>query len=151
MVGSKRRVTAERRAEVGKLTDAVVRWARQMPAVAALGMCGSWAGGRPTMGSDVDLIVLTGVRVALVHDHDWALVAAGDGSRVVRQQDWGGLLTEIRVRRASGLEVELGVADLAWAAASPVDRGTARVVSDGFVVLHDPSGMLGALVAAVRG
>lgn len=61
----------------------------------------------------------------------------------------------VAVRRrgvtAEQLEVELGVADTAWAGVDPVDMGTARVVGDGFVVLHDPSGMLAALVAAVRG
>ncbi len=144
-------VTAERRAEVEELTEVVVGLVRAMPAVAALGLCGSWAAGRPTMGSDLDLIVVTGCRPALVQDHGWFLAAVGDGARVVRQQEWGDLLTEVRVRRVSGLEVELGVADLAWAAVDPVDGGTARVVGDGFVVLHDPTGVLEALVAAVKG
>lgn len=34
------------------------------------------------------------------------------------------------------------------AATTPVDPGTGRVVRDGFVVLHDPTGVLGALVTA---
>jgi len=122
-----------------------------MPAVAALGLCGSWAAGRPTMGSDVDLIVVTGERVALVQDPRWVVAAVGGGARVVRQQEWGEMLTEIRIRRASGLEVDVGVVDAAWAAVGPVDAGTARVVADGLVVLHDPSGMLEALVVAVGG
>lgn len=121
-----------------------------MPAVAAAGLCGSWAAGRPTMTSDVDLVVLTGHRPALVQDPGWAVAAAG-GGRVVRRQDWGGALTEVRVRRPAGLEVELGVADLVWAAVDPVDPGTAEVVADGFAVLHDPGGLLEALVAAVDG
>lgn len=144
-------MTAERRTEVGELTEAVARLLCEMPAVTALALCGSWAAGRPTMESDVDLIVVTGDRAALVQDHGWALAAVGDGARVVVQQDWGEMLTEIRVRRQSGLEVELGVADTCWAAVDPVDGGTARVVGDGFVVLHDPGGTLEALVAAVRG
>lgn len=75
---------------------------------------------------------------------------AAGGGRVVRRQEWGGgALTEVRPRRASGLEVEVGVADLGWAAVDPVDPGTAQVVADGFTVLHDPGGLLEALVAAV--
>ena len=103
------------------------------------------------MASDVDLVVVTGHRAALVGDHRWALAAVGGGARVVRQQDWGELLTEVRVRRGRGLEVEIGIADTSWAAVDPVDEGTARVVADGFVVLHDPKGVLAALVTAVRG
>lgn len=46
-------VTAARRAEVEALLEAFGGVARAMPAVAAVGLCGSWAAGRPTMGSDV--------------------------------------------------------------------------------------------------
>src|SRR5690606_1092785 len=46
-------------------------------------------------------------------------------------------------------EVELGLADPAWAATDPVDPGTARVVGDGFLVLHDPAGALAALADVV--
>jgi uncharacterized protein len=59
------------------------------------------------------------------------------------------MLTEVRHRLPSGLEVDVGVVDRAWAATTPVDPGTARVVQDGFVVLHDPAGVLGLLVKAV--
>lgn len=144
-------MTSESRAEVEELLVSVTGRARGMPAVVALGLCGSWASGQPTMASDVDVVVLTVNRLALVQDQNWALAAVGDGARVVRQQDWGRMVTEIRLRRMSGLEVELGVADTAWAAVDPVEEGTARVVGDGFVVLHDPSDLLEALVAVVRG
>jgi hypothetical protein len=46
----------------------------------------------------------------------------------------------------SGLEIELCIANLKWAATDPIDEGTKRVVSDGIQVLHDPKGLLNHLV-----
>jgi hypothetical protein len=50
----------------------------------------------------------------------------------------------------SGFEIEFGFAAPSWASTEPLDAGTARVVRDGCLPLHDPSGALELLIAAVR-
>ena len=135
-------VTGTGEAEVRAVVERVVRWAAARPDVLAVGLAGSRARGAARADSDVDLVVLTAGPDGYRGD-GWAAEAVGPADDV-RTQWWGPLL-ERRFRLPGGLEVELGFAPGHWAA-TPVDPGTARVVADGFVVLHDPSGLLGRLV-----
>lgn len=48
-----------RRRRAAAVTDAVARWAREQADVSALGLVGSYAYDRPTMASDVDLVLVT--------------------------------------------------------------------------------------------
>lgn len=136
-------------AQVGELLAEVPRWAAREADVAAVGLAGSWAAARARDDSDVDLVVLTAQREARAVDHGWLTGLVGDGARVARVADWGPHLTEVRLVLPTGLEVEVGLADPAWASVGPVDAGTARVVGDGWITLHDPSGVLGELEATV--
>ncbi|MFJ5680155.1 hypothetical protein [Streptomyces sp. NPDC093097] len=79
--------------------------------------------------------------------HPWADgLALGD---LVRIQAWGPV-TERRYARPSGLEVEVDIGSPDWARTDPVDPGTRRVVTDGARRLHDPEGLLDALIRACR-
>ncbi|MBI9113719.1 nucleotidyltransferase domain-containing protein [Sanguibacter suaedae] len=139
--------TAAQRIEVAGVCDAVVRWARTVPSVVAVGLAGSWARDAARADSDVDVVVLTDDVPAFVEGDGWVVPALGEAAPIVRTQQWG-VLTERRVRLASGLEVELGFISRVWAV-EPVDAGTLRVVTDGFRVLHDPHGVLARLVAVI--
>ena len=123
----------------------VVAWAAVRADVLAVGMAGSQARGDARADSDVDLVLLVCDARAYL-DGSWAQEALG--SAVDVRTRWWGPLLERRFRLGSGLEVELGFASATWADV-PVDPGTARVVTDGFVVLSDPSGLLGRLVEEV--
>ncbi len=141
----------QRRDEVLAVCRSVAGWAAARPDVVAVGLAGSWARGAARADSDVDLVVLTDVPERWIGADDWIAAAVGQDVTPVRTQAWG-VLTERRVRLTSGLEVELGIVPRQWAD-EPVDDGTARVVRDGFRVLHDPRGVLSGLLAAlgVRG
>ena len=128
---------------MAEVVACVVRWALDRPAVRAVALAGSWARGRPRAATDVDLVVLADDEPLDVADAQPA-DAVDLGSR-----RWGPL-HERRFRLTSGLEVDMGLAPLSWAAV-PVDDGTALVVGDGFRVLWDPDGLLTRLVGAVAG
>ncbi|WP_460661923.1 hypothetical protein [Kribbella swartbergensis] len=98
------------------------------------------------MTSDVDLIVLTDEPEKYCGSDDW--LAAFGAVDVVRRQQWGPYVTEVRLVRRSGLEIEVDVTARAWANTDPVDAGTRRVVTDGMRVLHDPQAVLAALQKA---
>jgi uncharacterized protein len=132
-------------ARVERLLERAVAWARERPDVRGLALVGSWARGSARSDSDVDLVVLTSHRDCYLATDEWTTALGAD--RVLRTQAWGPL-TERRLLLEGGLEVEVGIADPAWAATDPVDPGTRRVVTDGLRVLHDPDGRLAALAAA---
>jgi hypothetical protein len=137
----------ERIHEVERLLAAVPGWASGQPDVRAAALVGSWARGTAGAHSDVDMILLTDQPEIYIESDVW-LPALG-GAEIIRTRRWG-KLTERRVVGPSGLEIDVGIATPAWASTSPVDAGTANVVADGLVSLHDPDGLLHALVAAVR-
>ena len=82
---------------------------------------------------------------ALVDDLSWC---EAFGEVTVRSVEHWGAVTSVRVVYEDGLEVELGLAGVAWASTDPVDAGTARVVRDGFRILFDPTGALAQLAGA---
>lgn len=86
--------------------------------------------------------------VQLVDDGKITAGKAELGARsVVRARRWGAI-TEHRIVLASDLELDVGIGEPSWAATTPVDPGTRRVVSDGMRIVHDPDGLLRALIAA---
>jgi hypothetical protein len=138
-------VTRERRDEVSEVVSLVVGWAAGHADVRGVLLVGSWARDAARVDSDVDLVVLTDT-AAHAGTAVWTRLLGG---RLVRRQRWGPL-QEIRVRRPSGLVVEMGVVPVSWADTDPVDPGTMRVVRDGHRVVHDPGGILAALSGACR-
>jgi hypothetical protein len=136
-------VSQERRDEVSSVVALVTRWAASHDDVRGVVVVGSWARDAARMDSDVDIVVLTD---AARHREvaAWAGLLEGE---MVRRQWWGPLL-EIRVRRGSGLLVEVGVAPVSWASVDPVDAGTRRVIADGHRIVHDPDGALATLATA---
>ncbi|MCI4062597.1 nucleotidyltransferase domain-containing protein [Micromonospora sp. R77] len=138
-------VTAERSEEVRSVIDLVASWATGREDVDGVLVVGSWARGAARMDSDVDIVLLTD-NPGHAEPSGWTDLLGGD---VIRLAQWGAL-REVRLRRPSGLEVELGFVPLSWADTDPVEPGTRRVVSDGHCVVRDPAGRLVALSAACR-
>ena len=140
-------VTGERIAEVRRLLARVRGWAAKRPDVAAVALVGSWAHNDARMDSDVDLVLLTDAEQSYLGQERW--VAELGGLRIVKTARWGPL-TERRFVLPSGLEVEVGIAPLVWAATDPVDWGTRRVVADGMRIIYDPCEFLSRLADACR-
>ncbi|MEU2309324.1 nucleotidyltransferase domain-containing protein [Streptomyces misionensis] len=139
-------VTPQRLAEVGDFLDRVTRWATRREDVTGLLLVGSYARGAARPDSDVDLVLLTTDPAHYFADAWAGELALGDA---VRTRAWGPV-TERRYALPSGLEIEFGIGTPDWARTDPVDPGTRRVVADGARVLHDPGGVLAALLAHCR-
>ncbi|MET9502727.1 nucleotidyltransferase domain-containing protein [Streptomyces sp. NPDC006622] len=136
-------VSAQRREEVRAVIERVAGWAATREDVAGVLLVGSWARGAARADSDVDLVVLTtGPGRCTAEDGLVRELALGE---LIRNRAWGPV-TEWRYVTASGLEVEVGIGSLDWARTDPVDAGTRRVVTDGARPLHDPQGVLEALI-----
>ena len=127
------------------MVDMVATWAAEREDVGGVVVVGSWARQAARMDSDVDIVVLTD-NPRYAEPSVWTGLLDGE---IVRLEQWGPL-REVRVRRPSGFEIEMGVVPLNWADTDPVDPGTHRVISDGHSIRHDPAGLLAALSAACR-
>lgn len=138
------RVTATPCVEaIESLLERFVSWAGENPDIRAVALVGSYAKNTASKNSDIDLIVLTSRPTDYTSREDW-VIELGLG-KLVESNDWGAI-TERRLRRPDGLEIEIGIGELAWASADPVDGGTRTVVNDGMRVLHDPDRLLKRLL-----
>ena len=140
--------SAELRREVETLLERAATWAAARDDVLAIALVGSWARDAAGPGSDVDLVVLTEDPAAYTARADW-IEALAPGGVLVRTADWVAIV-ERRLLLPSRLEVEVGFGRPSWASTAPVDPGTRRVVEDGLRVVHDPRGLLAALLSACR-
>ncbi len=123
--------------------SAAVRVARAQGATSCAALVGSWATGRGTPASDVDLLLLV-ERQERLRDADGWYAAFAEGATLIRQSDFGAV-QERRLRLPDGLVVEVCVGELSWAATTPVDPGTRRVAQDGLLILLDPEQRLAHL------
>jgi uncharacterized protein len=132
--------------KVEEFLDALRRWALGREDVLAMALVGSQARGTARPESDVDLVILAADPAVYRADDAW--VSSFGLAERVQDEDWG-LVMSKRVRYGGGLEVESGIASARWAKTDPADAGTARVVRDGFRILHDPAGLLHTLRTAI--
>lgn len=127
------------------IVQTVIRWAADHDDVRGVVVVGSWARDAARMDSDVDIVVLTDT-ATYADAQTWTRLLEG---QVIRLQQWG-VVSEVRLQRLSGFEVELGIAPLTWANTDPVDAGTYRVINDGHRIVYDPDGALATLSAACQ-
>ena len=133
-----------RRHQVRQVVARTRQWAMTHQDVRASFVVGSYAYGRPRMGSDVDILFLTETPQAHLVGLEF-VSAIVPGARLVRAEQWGPL-HERRVRLPSGLLVEFGISTPQWCAL-PLDAGTARVLTDGCKILTDDGLVRDALTA----
>lgn len=116
----------------------VTRWAASRPDLLALALVGSYARDAATVASDVDLVLITSTPDFYLAHPDWT----ANFGEVARQQiEPYGMLTSVRVWYVGGPEVEYGITGEAWAA-TPLDEGTRRVLTDGVRVLFERKNLL---------
>jgi predicted nucleotidyltransferase len=132
--------------DLAALLSKVCAWAERRPEVRAVLLVGSHARGEARPDSDVDLVILADHPRALVDPAAWARVL-GPIARSAAEE-WGPV-TSLRVFLADGPEVELSFGAPSWITDEPVDAGTARVIGDGAVVLHDRLDGLAGRIARI--
>ena len=118
--------------------DQVLHWAAEQADIQAVALVGSYARGKATRASDVDLVLLVNEPLNYLVDPGWINQF---GSPVRQQVEEYGRLTSLRVWYLDELEVEFGLTDPGWAA-QPLDEGTDRVLMDGVKVLYERKPLL---------
>lgn len=94
---------------------------------------GSYARGTNRADSDVDVVIITSDKAGMVENQSFT---EKFGAVVKQQTEYYGACTSIRTWYGDGREVEFGILEPSWTAV-PLDSGTYRVLSDGFVIVAD--------------
>ena len=133
--------------EAGEICRRLAAWGEAEPTVESVIAVGSFAREALTMASDLDIVILTSAPEPFLHTTGWTRPIVGK-SRFVSARRWGPM-SEVRVRRPSGLQVELGISTLDWAAL-PLDAGARRVLRDGSRLLFDRAGAGATAIEVAR-
>ena len=96
-------------------------------------MVGSYARGTNRADSDLDLVIITSQKSAMIAHQDFVR----EFGEVYKQQtEYYGACTSIRVCYEDGKEVEFGIVEPSWIE-KPLDGGTYKVLSEGYKIIVD--------------
>jgi uncharacterized protein len=133
------------------ILDAIAAWAIVRDDIRGMALLGSWARGNPGPTSDIDIIFLSNRSREYRNGQSWLseIDFPSAGYRVLSREsaDYGAVWSQ-HVHLAPATEVELTFASCSWAATSPIDDGTQRVVRDGLRIIFDKDNSLASLVEA---
>ena len=115
-----------------------MRWAMKRGDIRAAALVGSYARNTATDSSDVDLVVIANDPKKYISDLEWTRVF---GAPITKKIENYGSLTSVRIWYESGLEIEYGFTTREWVK-TPLDKGTKRVIDDGFRVLFEKETLL---------
>ena len=129
----------------------ITDWVKTQEDIRGVALVGSHARDTARPDSDIDLVLLS-KNPNRFRDAAW-LTNLAPSRTTMHLTKWAdeeyGAVWSRRAWFEPECEVEFSFAPLSWAEASPVDPGTARVVSDGCRILYDPDGLLQRLISAI--
>ncbi len=112
---------------------ALKSYAEEKNAIECILLVGSYARGTNREDSDIDVVIITSQKKALLENPDFT---ASFGSVSEQQTEYYGACTSLRVYYQDGKEVEFGIVEPSWLE-KPLDAGTDRVLDDGYKVILD--------------
>ena len=112
------------------------KWAADNDHIESIIIVGSYARGTSHAASDLDLVIITSEKAALTEHQDFT---GYFGSVLKKQTEYYGACTSVRVWYKSGMEVEFGLVSPSWISL-PLDSGTCKVLSGGYLVVADKKG-----------
>lgn len=138
---------------VEQLLSALKTWSGREPRVKALALVGSWdPESRQHAEADADIVLLVDdpdrfrTESRWMAEIDWASAGLGPGHWT--ECDYGRACSR-HLKFEDGAAVEVSFVPASWASVDPVDPVTRRVAGKGMRVVHDPSGLLGKLIAVL--
>lgn len=140
--------------QVRQLVQQMVQWASGHQFILAAALVGSQARGTADAKSDIDLMFLTEQSLLFRTSTDWLREINWGDRRIESWQDkeYGAVWSRhlyLYADDTERVEIELSFGQPDWAAITPLDPGTQRVVRDGCRVLYDPEERLTKLVQFV--
>lgn len=116
-----------------KFFNELKKYAENTSQIESVIIVGSYARGTNNENSDIDIVIITPNKSEMVRNQDFV---QNFGEVYMKQTEYYGACTSIRVRYKDGKEVEFGIVDPLWISI-PLDAGTYRVLSDGYKIIID--------------
>ncbi len=114
----------------------IKKWAKKEELIESIIVVGSYARGTYKVTSDIDLIIITSDKEKMLKNQTFVDLF---GEIKKSQIEYYGACTSIRVWYKDGKEVEFGIVSTSWIE-KPLDKGTIKVLRDGFKVVIDKKG-----------
>ena len=116
-----------------KMLKDIKQWAENEKQVESIIVVGSYARGTYKKTSDIDLVIITSKKNEMLKNQNF-IKLFGDVKK--SQTEYYGACTSIRAWYKDGKEVEFGIVNPTWIE-KPLDKGTNKVLNDGFKVIID--------------
>ncbi len=116
-----------------ELIASIKNWGEAEADIKAIILVGSYARGTFKDSSDIDLVILTADKAKLISN---SAIFHKFGSPEKTDIEYYGPVTSIRIWYENSFEVEYGITDMDWISL-PLDKGTQRVLDDGFKIIVD--------------
>lgn len=116
-----------------KFLKDIKQWAKNEEQVESIIVVGSYARGTYKETSDIDLVIITSKKNEMLKNQNF-IKLFGDVKK--SQTEYYGACTSIRAWYKDGKEVEFGIVNPTWIE-KPLDKGTNKVLNDGFKVIID--------------
>jgi len=113
--------------------------------IIAVLLVGSYAINKQKEGSDIDLVIITEEKEKLIIDDKWIKIFGEPKEKTL--EDWGEI-TSIRVKY-NEYEIEFGIGTRRWIRI-PLDKGTEKVLRDGYIILFEKENSLEDIKKAVE-
>lgn len=123
---------------INSFFQCVAEWAKQDKYIISVLLVGSYAHGTNTVNSDIDLVIVSTNKLNMLNNTNFI---EQFGSVISKQIEYYGNCTSIRVWFTNGLEVEFGIVEPSWLDL-PLDKGTKKVLDDGYKIIIDKQDLL---------
>ena len=127
------------------IRNSTILLCKHYPNIIAVLLVGSYARNKQKEGSDIDLVIITEEKEKLIIEDKWIKIFGKPKGKSF--EEWGEIKS-IRVKYKE-YEIEFGIGTRRWIRI-PLDKGTEKVLRDGYIILFEKENCLEDIKKAVE-
>jgi len=127
------------------IRNSTILLCKHYPNIIAVLLVGSYARNEQKEGSDIDLVIIADEKEKLIIEDKWIKLFGEPKEKTL--EEWGEIKS-IRVKYKE-YEIEFGIGTRKWIRI-PLDKGTEKVLRDGYIILFEKENSLEDIEKAVE-